>query len=86
MAMTNDAGRLVSTAIQSVAGRMLKLRLESTAQANGGAAPPPARSAISSGPAGSARNRAADDPVVRHVQEKFAAEIRTVIDHRDKRN
>ena len=86
MAMTNDANRLVIAAIHSAAGRTLKLRLESTAQADGGTAPLPARSTVSSGPAGSARNRAADDPVVRHVQEKFAAEIRTVIDHREKRN
>jgi hypothetical protein len=86
MAMTSDAQRLANAAIHSTAGRMLKLRLESTAQANGGTAPPPAKRAASSGPAGSARSRAADDPVVRHVQEKFAAEIRTVIDHREKRN
>jgi hypothetical protein len=33
---------------------------------------------------GSARGRAAEDPVVRRMQEKFGAEIRTVIDHRDK--
>jgi hypothetical protein len=32
----------------------------------------------------SARSRAADDPVVRRMQEKFGAEIRTVIDHRAK--
>jgi len=86
MAMTNDAQRAANAAIHSAAGRMLKLRLESTALGNGGSNPPPARSVASSGPAGSARGRAADDPVVRHVQEKFAAEIRTVIDHRDKRN
>jgi len=32
-----------------------------------------------------ARSRAADDPVVRRVQDKFSAQIRTVIDHREKR-
>jgi DNA polymerase-3 subunit gamma/tau len=32
-----------------------------------------------------ARSRAADDPVVRRVQEKFSAQIRTVIDHKEKR-
>ncbi len=85
MAMTNDAQRAANAAIHSAAGRMLKLRLESTAKANGESAPP-VRSTLASGAAGSARSRAADDPVVRHVQEKFAAEIRTVIDHREKRN
>jgi DNA polymerase-3 subunit gamma/tau len=84
MAMTNDASRLVQGAIQASAKRMLKLKLESTARNGGAATPPPAIK--STGPAGSARSRAADDPVVRHLQEKFSAEIRTVIDHRDKRN
>ena len=35
------------------------------------------------GPGG--RGRAEQDPVVRRMQEKFGAEIRTVIDYRDKR-
>ncbi len=35
-------------------------------------------------PAGSARSRAAEDPLVQHFQHKFNAEIRTVIDHRKK--
>jgi len=30
-----------------------------------------------------ARNRAAEDPIVRYMQEKFKGEIRTVIDKRD---
>jgi hypothetical protein len=33
---------------------------------------------------GSARSRAADDPLVQYMQEKFSAEIRTVIDHQKK--
>jgi hypothetical protein len=32
----------------------------------------------------SARSRAAEDPVVQRMREKFGAEIRTVIDHREK--
>jgi DNA polymerase-3 subunit gamma/tau len=83
MAMTQDASRLVNAAISASAKRMLKLRLESTARNGAAPAPPAVRNA---GPVGSARSRAADDPVVRHLQEKFSAEIRTVIDHRDKRN
>jgi hypothetical protein len=31
------------------------------------------------------RNRALEDPVVRRMQDKFGAEIRTIIDHREKR-
>ena len=33
-------------------------------------------------PAGSAKSRAADDPLVQYFQQKFDAEIRTVIDQR----
>jgi hypothetical protein len=43
---------------------------------NGGASRP-------SGPGG--RGRAEQDPVVRRMQEKFNAEIRTVIDYKEKR-
>jgi hypothetical protein len=35
------------------------------------------------GPGG--RGRAEQDPIVRRMREKFGAEIRTVIDYRDKR-
>jgi len=35
-----------------------------------------------SGPGG--RGRAEQDPVVRRMQEKFGAQVRTVIDYRDK--
>ncbi len=31
-----------------------------------------------------ARGRAAADPIVQRMQEKFGAEIRTVIDHKDR--
>ena len=87
MAMTNDAQRAAGAAISSAAGRALKFRLESTAGANGGNVPAIHKStAISGAPSGSARSRAANDPVVRRVQEKFGAEIRTVIDQREKRS
>ena len=38
---------------------------------------------LAPGPGG--RGRAEQDPLVRRMQEKFGAEIRTVIDYRDKR-
>jgi len=38
---------------------------------------------LAAGPGG--RSRAEQDPIVRRMQEKFGAEIRTVIDYRDKR-
>jgi len=31
-----------------------------------------------------ARGRAMNDPIVKHMQEKFGAEIRTVIDQKDR--
>jgi DNA polymerase-3 subunit gamma/tau len=68
-------------AASAAAGRPLRLRLEGGAkpQSNGAAAQ------ISRPRDGaSARSRAAEDPVVRRMQEKFGAEIRTVIDHRAK--
>ena len=33
---------------------------------------------------GSARSRAEEDPIVQRMREKFKAEIRTVIDYREK--
>ena len=56
-------------------------RVEIVAEQNGSAAAEPA-SAARQAPTGSARSRAASDPIVKRVQEKFGAEIRTVIDHR----
>jgi len=65
-----------------VLGRAIKLRIVPGAtvappeKQNNGAARP-------SGPAG--RSRAEQDPVVRRMQEKFGAEIRTVIDYQNKK-
>jgi len=70
-----------SAAASAAAGRPLRLRLEGGAkpQGNGVAAQ------ISRPRDGvSARSRAAEDPVVQRMREKFGAEIRTVIDHRAK--
>jgi hypothetical protein len=76
---------IVNKAAGDAAGRPLKVKLV------GGA---PARSAPTSvakparingnGNGQSARSRAANDPVVRRMQEKFGAEIRTVIDKSEK--
>ena len=82
MSLGNDAKRLAIASASGVLGRAVKLRVISGAavaaqqKRNGEAAP-------SSGVGG--RGRAEQDPVVRRMQEKFGAEIRTVIDYRDKR-
>ncbi|HVP44394.1 MAG TPA: DNA polymerase III subunit gamma/tau [Terriglobales bacterium] len=78
MAMNAEARRVANEAASAAAARPVRLRV-APGQAVAEAAP--ARPA-NGGPG--ARARAADDPVVRRMQEKFGAEIRTVIDHRDK--
>ena len=73
--------QVASAAASAAAGRALKLSLAGGAQphANGSA---PAIVRPRNGV--SARSRAADDPIVQRMREKFGAEIRTVIDHREK--
>ncbi len=82
LALSEEARREAVAAAGRALGRPVKLQVAGIAGHGGnqdaGAAPRPAN-----GPG--ARSRAADDPVVRRVQEKFSAQIRTVIDHREKR-
>src|ERR1700687_4439054 len=77
MSFTADARRIASAAASGLAGRPIKMLVESGGGPPTGAAPPRASS-------GSARSRAEQDPVVQRMQEKFGAEIRTVIDYREK--
>ena len=82
MSLGNDAKRLAIASASGVLGRAVKLKViagaavASQAKRNGEPLP-------SSGVGG--RGRAEQDPIVRRMQEKFGAEIRTVIDYRDKR-
>ncbi len=78
MSFTADARRVASAAASGAAGRPIKMQVlpGGTQQA----ASPVRRSSSN----GSARSRAEQDPVVRSMQEKFGAEIRTVIDYREK--
>jgi len=71
--------RVIQTALSKATGRPLKFKMVSdgspaTAKP---AAPRPANGA-------GARSRAMSDPVVQRMQEKFGAEIRTVIDQKDR--
>jgi len=83
MSLGPDSRRLAIASASGVLGRAVKLRVvpggNVAPQENkrNGDAPRP------SGPGG--RGRAEQDPVVRRMQEKFNAEIRTVIDYREKR-
>jgi len=82
MSLSNEAKRLAIASASGVLGRAVKLRVVPGAtvapqeKKNGGAPRP-------TGPGG--RGRAEQDPIVRRMQEKFGAEIRTVIDYREKR-
>jgi DNA polymerase-3 subunit gamma/tau len=79
MSVSADSKRLAIAAASGVMGRPVKLKVlpGGTAQAT------PARPASASN--GGGRGRAEQDPVVRRMQEKFGAEIRTIIDQRDKK-
>jgi DNA polymerase III subunit gamma/tau len=79
MVVNAEAKRVATTAATAAARRAIKLKIIGGAAANGSASPAPR---IQSAPVGSARQRAAEDPIVRRMQEKFNAEIRTVIDKR----
>jgi DNA polymerase-3 subunit gamma/tau len=78
MSFNADARRIASAAASGLAGRPIRVLVQpgGTPQAVS-----PARRPSSNG---SARSRAEQDPVVRRMQEKFGAEIRTVIDYREK--
>ncbi len=81
MSMGPDAKRLAIAAASGVLGRAVKLKIVPGAtvapQEKKNGAPRP------NGVGG--RGRAEQDPVVRRMQEKFGAAIRTVIDYREKR-
>jgi DNA polymerase-3 subunit gamma/tau len=83
MSLSADAKRLAIASASGVLGRAVKLRVVPGAtvapqpnKRNGGVP-------LASGPGG--RGRAEQDAVVRRMQEKFGAEIRTVIDYKEKR-
>jgi len=79
MSLGADAKRLAIATASGAMGRAMKLKVlpGGTAQA-----PAPRAQASSNG---RGRGRAEQDPIVRRMQEKFGAEIRTIIDQRDKK-
>ncbi|MGA8762236.1 MAG: hypothetical protein WB562_05025, partial [Candidatus Sulfotelmatobacter sp.] len=88
MSLGPDAKRLAIASASGVLGRAVKLRIVSGAtvesqdgnggRRNGAAATP-------TSPKMGGRSRAEQDAVVQRLREKFGAEIRTVIDYREKR-
>jgi DNA polymerase-3 subunit gamma/tau len=88
MSLGPDARRLAIASASGVLGRAIKLKVVPGAPV---AAPEGKRNGSSSPATGSSatratgRSRAEQDPVVQRMREKFGAEIRTVIDYREKR-
>jgi DNA polymerase-3 subunit gamma/tau len=78
MSFTADARRVASAAASGAASRPIKM------QVLPGGTKQTASPVRRPSPNGSARGRAEQDPIVRSMQEKFGAEIRTVIDYREK--
>jgi DNA polymerase III subunit gamma/tau len=77
MSFTSEAKRLIIAAASGVLGRPVRLKV-----LPGGA---PQSSTLTPRSDGSGRDRAEQEPIVRRMKEKFGAEIRTIIDYRDKR-
>jgi len=80
LSMGPEMKKLVGAAINKVAGRPLKFTLVGGADPAALAKPAP-RAAVGQ----SARARAMQHPVVQYMQEKFGAEVRTVIDKKEER-
>jgi DNA polymerase-3 subunit gamma/tau len=93
MSVGAEARRLVIACASGVVGRAVKLRVVPGATGalqegngdKGNSSSAPSTGAPSTGPRISGRSRAEQDPLVQRMREKFGAEIRTVIDYREKR-
>ena len=82
MSFTAEARRIAGAAASALAARPIKIQVEPGGVPQATAAP--RQSSNGSARNGSARSRAEQDPIVQRMQEKFGAEIRTVIDYREK--
>ena len=78
MSLGVDAKRLVIATASGVLGRPMRLSV-----IPGGTAQSASKNGAPSN--GGGRSRAEQDPIVRRMKEKFGAEIRTIIDYKEKR-
>jgi DNA polymerase-3 subunit gamma/tau len=86
MSLGSDARRLAIASASGVLGRPAKLKIVPGASVTAAEGKRNGASRSSeTNPAASGRSRAERDAVVRRLQEKFGAEIRTVIDYKEKR-
>ncbi len=81
MSFGTEPQRVLKAALTQAVGRPLKVKIVPGASTDAATNHRGTSRPVSGG---NARLRAADDPVVQHMQEKFGAEIRTVIDYREK--
>jgi DNA polymerase III subunit gamma/tau len=80
LAFGAEARKIAGSAATAAARRPLKVTVSGGVAGNGETKPRPSVASNSGG-----RNRALEDPVVRRMQDKFGAEVRTIIDHWEKR-
>lgn len=82
MSLSAAASRLIIASASGSLGRAVKLKVIPGAE---GISQEAKRNGEAPVPAAGGRGRAEQDPVVRRMKEKFGAQIRTVIDYREKR-
>lgn len=83
MSLSSEAKRLAIASASGVLGRAVKLKVVPGATVAPQENKRNGTKSTAPGPGG--RGRAEQDPVVRRMQEKFGAQVRTVIDYREKR-
>lgn len=77
MSLGADAKRLIIASASGAMGRPMKMKVVPGGTPQAVAARPQSN--------GGGRSRAEQDPIVRRMKEKFGAEIRTIIDYKEKR-
>jgi DNA polymerase-3 subunit gamma/tau len=86
MSLSAEARRLAIASASEVLGRAVKLKVvPGAAIATSGGTQPDAKARSGKASNGGGRSRAEQDPVVQRMREKFGAQIRTVIDYKEKR-
>ena len=86
MSMSAEAKRLAVASASGALGRAVRVKVvPGAAVATNGAKSESTNSRVSPGSNGGGRSRAEQDPVVQRMREKFGAQIRTVIDYKEKR-
>jgi DNA polymerase III subunit gamma/tau len=78
MSLGAEAKRLLTSKASEALGRTVKLKIMS------GAVPTPAAVTRAATVASNGRGRAEQDPIVKRMKEKFGAEIRTIIDYKNR--